>query len=321
MPLRRMKAMTTSMASADSISDRSWFHRLGFAGGVGEQRRVEQRDERFVELLGSAVGPSAQHRMQHGCRVRRASLADRLRRAHRGGRAERGRPAARPRRARCPRRRSAQLRSVAGGGQRCGRPPPLLVSPSAGAEHCLRSPRAPPSALRSAGPRRARELPPPCSEPTGSRQPTGRRNSRSLLAKDGRRRCRTRPATSQARQSTPQSRRHTSMFTRAYRCIGQVAMAVLPRRRVGTGWRTFSTKLLDDALIGWVGLWPRPNRQRCCEPTGTDLRHHSRRVLGDPQPAPDAAEGHRRMAADACGRTSADLALSARCRGTRSAHR
>ncbi len=34
MPLRRMKAMTTSMASADSISERSWLHRLGSPGAL-----------------------------------------------------------------------------------------------------------------------------------------------------------------------------------------------------------------------------------------------------------------------------------------------
>ncbi len=34
MPLRRMNAMTTSMASADSISERSWFHRLGSPGAL-----------------------------------------------------------------------------------------------------------------------------------------------------------------------------------------------------------------------------------------------------------------------------------------------
>ncbi len=32
MPLRRMKAMTTSIASADSISERSWFQRFGSPG-------------------------------------------------------------------------------------------------------------------------------------------------------------------------------------------------------------------------------------------------------------------------------------------------
>ena len=32
MPLRRMKAMTTSMRSADSISDRNWFQRFGSPG-------------------------------------------------------------------------------------------------------------------------------------------------------------------------------------------------------------------------------------------------------------------------------------------------
>lgn len=34
MPLRRMKAMTTSMASADSISERSWLHRPGSPGAL-----------------------------------------------------------------------------------------------------------------------------------------------------------------------------------------------------------------------------------------------------------------------------------------------
>ena len=34
MPLRRMNAMTTSIASADSISDRSWFHRFGSPGAL-----------------------------------------------------------------------------------------------------------------------------------------------------------------------------------------------------------------------------------------------------------------------------------------------
>ena len=51
MPLRRMNAITTSMRSADSISERSWLHSAGLAGRVGEQRRVEQRDERLLDRL------------------------------------------------------------------------------------------------------------------------------------------------------------------------------------------------------------------------------------------------------------------------------
>ena len=34
MPLRRMNAITTSMASADSISERNWLHRLGSPGAL-----------------------------------------------------------------------------------------------------------------------------------------------------------------------------------------------------------------------------------------------------------------------------------------------
>ena len=60
MPLRRMKAMTTSMASADSISERSWLHRPRLAGRVGEQRGVEQRDERLRRS--AAAMPSGRRR-------------------------------------------------------------------------------------------------------------------------------------------------------------------------------------------------------------------------------------------------------------------
>ena len=74
MPLRRMNAITTSIASADSISARSWCPTAGSPGRVGEQRRVEQRDERSLDRLWPSVGktrPAARPIRARGRQVRR----------------------------------------------------------------------------------------------------------------------------------------------------------------------------------------------------------------------------------------------------------
>jgi hypothetical protein len=47
----------------------------------------------------------------------------------------------------------------------------------------------------------------------------------------------------------PQNRQ-TAIFTEAFTCLAEVAVAVQPQRLVGKGWRTSVTKLLDNALIG-----------------------------------------------------------------------
>ena len=66
--------MTTSIRSADAISEISWFHRLRLARGVGEQRGVEQRDERRRDRSGRAVGASAEDRVEDRRRVGREIL-------------------------------------------------------------------------------------------------------------------------------------------------------------------------------------------------------------------------------------------------------
>ena len=67
-PLRRMNAITTSISSADSISERSWLHKRRLARRVGQQRRVEQRDERHIELRHTSVRPAPRHSVKNGSR-------------------------------------------------------------------------------------------------------------------------------------------------------------------------------------------------------------------------------------------------------------
>lgn len=48
--------------------------------------------------------------------------------------------------------------------------------------------------------------------------------------------------------------RQAEIFTRAYAGLFEVAVATLPSRLVGIGWRTSLTKILDNALIGYCQL-------------------------------------------------------------------
>ena len=58
MPLRRMKAMTTSMASADSISERSWLHRPGSPGALVSSVVSSSGMSGCSIGCGRAVGPA-----------------------------------------------------------------------------------------------------------------------------------------------------------------------------------------------------------------------------------------------------------------------
>jgi hypothetical protein len=60
----------------------------------------------------------------------------------------------------------------------------------------------------------------------------------------------------------PQTRQ-TAIFTEAYRSFVEVARATNPSRSVGAGWRTSSTKVLDNAVVAYCQLHDiRPRGQR-----------------------------------------------------------
>ncbi len=73
MPLRRMNAMTRSIASADSISERNSIPKAWFPRRVGEQRGVEKWDERVADDVGAAVGAAPEDGVQHGGKINRGS--------------------------------------------------------------------------------------------------------------------------------------------------------------------------------------------------------------------------------------------------------
>ncbi len=123
MPLRRMKAMTTSMRSADSISDRSWFQRFGSPGALVSSVVSSSG------ISGSAIAsvlPSGR-RPRTACStvagIDRRGRADRPRPARRAGRAAHGPPRCRPGPDRRRRHRRAHARSPGSGARRCGRAP------------------------------------------------------------------------------------------------------------------------------------------------------------------------------------------------------
>ena len=51
-----MNAMTTSIRSAECSSVSNWLPDARFARGVREQRRVEQRNQRFWQYFWTAIG-------------------------------------------------------------------------------------------------------------------------------------------------------------------------------------------------------------------------------------------------------------------------
>jgi hypothetical protein len=52
------------------------------------------------------------------------------------------------------------------------------------------------------------------------------------------------------RQTDPQHR-HTEILTDAFCSFTRIAKVVLPSRLVGGGWRTSTTKVLDNAVVAY----------------------------------------------------------------------
>ena len=127
MPLRRMNAITTSIASADSISERSWLQRLGSPGALVSS----------VVSSSGMSGSSIVPRLPSGRRRRMACSTV----AGSTGSADRSTSTSSPRRRAAPgrpcsptstrrrrRRRRAPARSAGSGARRSGRLPPPNVA-------------------------------------------------------------------------------------------------------------------------------------------------------------------------------------------------
>ena len=73
-----MKAITTSIASADSISERNWLHNVGSPGAFVSNVVSSNGMSGTLHLGGRAVGIATQHRVQHGRGIDRQRAAVRL---------------------------------------------------------------------------------------------------------------------------------------------------------------------------------------------------------------------------------------------------
>ena len=119
-PLRRMNAITTSIASAESISDRNWLHSVGSPGALVSNVVSSSGISGTSRSAGVPSGPAPQDRVQASLPDRWAERSDPSRQAHRGGRAVLGRLGVRPRHVARRSRRAAPVRPAGSRATRSG---------------------------------------------------------------------------------------------------------------------------------------------------------------------------------------------------------